>query len=67
VHAGDAVADGQDRADLGQVRAALVEPLDAALEDAGDLVGLDLHLFSSVLSRRLWPLLGVGGPGGTAP
>jgi hypothetical protein len=44
VHAGDPVADGQDRADLGQVGAALVEPLDTALEDAGDLVGLDLHL-----------------------
>src|SRR5262249_38302438 len=44
VDAGDAVADRQHGADLGQVRAAGVEPLDAALEDGGDLVGLDLHV-----------------------
>ncbi len=33
VDAGDAVGNGQDGADLGQVRAAGVEALDAALED----------------------------------
>ena len=36
-------ADREHGADLGQVGAAGVEALDAALEDAGDLVGLDLH------------------------
>ena len=36
-------ADRQDGADLGQLGRAGVEALDAALEDAGDLVGLDLH------------------------
>ena len=44
VHAGDAVGHGEDGADLGQVGLALVEALDAALEDAGDLVWLDLHV-----------------------
>ena len=44
VHAGDAVGDGQHGADLGEVGAAGVEALDAALEDVGDLVGLDLHV-----------------------
>ena len=43
VDARDAVADGQDGADLGEVGLAVVEALDAALEDGGDLVGLDLH------------------------
>ena len=43
VDARDAVADGEDGADLGQLGRPLVEPLDAALEDGGDLVGLDLH------------------------
>ena len=40
---------GQHGADLGQVGAAVVEPLDAALEDAGDLVWLDLHWVSVLL------------------
>ena len=44
VDAGDAVADRQDGADLGQVRLARIEVLDAGLEDGSDLVGLDLHL-----------------------
>ena len=43
VDAGDAVGHGEDGADLGQVGLALVEPFDAALEDARDLVWLDLH------------------------
>ena len=43
VDARDAVGDRQHGADLGELGAAGVEPLDAALEDAGDLVGLDLH------------------------
>jgi hypothetical protein len=43
VYARDAVGDRQDRADLGEVGAAVLEPLDALLEDAGDLVWLDLH------------------------
>ncbi len=43
VDAGDAVADREDGADLGQVRLAGVQVLDAGLQDAGDLVGLDLH------------------------
>ncbi len=43
VDARDAVAHGEDRADLGQLGRSLVEPLDAALEDARDLVWLDLH------------------------
>ena len=43
VDARDAVGHRQDGADLGQLGRAGVEALDAALEDAGDLVGLDLH------------------------
>ena len=43
VDARDAVADRQHGADLGQLGGLVVEPLDAALEDGGDLVGLDLH------------------------
>src|SRR6185436_1113691 len=43
VDARDAVGDRQDRADLGEVRLARVEALDAALEDGRDLVRLDLH------------------------
>ena len=43
VHAGDAVRDGEDGADLGEVRAALLDALDPLLEDGGDLVGLDLQ------------------------
>ncbi len=43
VHAGDAVRDREDRADLGELGLAGVEAFDAALEDGGDLVGLDLH------------------------
>ena len=43
VDARDAVGDRQDGADLGQLGLAGVEALDAALEDGGDLVGLDLH------------------------
>ena len=50
VDAGDAVGHGEDGADLGQVGLALVEALDAALEDAGDLVWLDLHV-GSLLGR----------------
>ena len=42
VDARDAVGDREDGADLGEVRLALVEALDAALEDGGDLVWLDL-------------------------
>jgi hypothetical protein len=43
VDARDAVGYREHRADLGQVRAAVLEPLDAVLEDARDLVWLDLH------------------------
>ena len=43
VDARDAVRDRQHGADLGQLGLAGVEALDAALEDGGDLVGLDLH------------------------
>ena len=53
VDAGDAVGHGEDGADLGQVGLALVEALDAALEDAGDLVWLDLH--EGRLLRWPWP------------
>ena len=44
VEARDAVRDGQDGAHLGEVGAAVLEAFDAALEDAGDLVWLDLHV-----------------------
>ena len=50
VDARDAVADREDGADLGQVRAALFEALDPLLEDARDLVWLDLHVSHSVSS-----------------
>jgi hypothetical protein len=43
VDARDAVGDGEDRAHLGEVGLTLLEALDAALEDGGDLVGLDLQ------------------------
>ncbi len=57
VDARDAVGDRQDRADLGQVGAAVLEPLDALLEDAGDLVWLDLHCRRLLRGlRRPWPL-----------
>ena len=52
VQAGDAVADGQDGADLGQLGLAFLEAFDAALEDGGDLVGLDLHSEKSLGVRR---------------
>jgi hypothetical protein len=45
VDAGDAVADGDDRADLGEVRLD-VELLDPLLEDRGDLFGAQLHVSS---------------------
>ena len=44
VQARDAVGHRQHGADLGQLGAAAVESLDAALEDACDLVGIDLHV-----------------------
>ncbi len=43
VDARDAVGHGEHRAHLGEVGPAVLEPLDAVLEDAGDLVWLDLH------------------------
>ena len=43
VQARDAVGHREDRADLGQVGAAVFHALDALLEDARDLVWLDLH------------------------
>ena len=46
VQARDAVGDRQHGADLRQLGASAVESLDAALEDAGDLVGIDLHVVS---------------------
>jgi hypothetical protein len=52
VHARDAVRDGEDRAHLGQVGAAVLETLDAVLEDAGDLVWLDLHESLLIMSGR---------------
>ena len=55
VDARDAVRHGQHRAHLGEVGAAVLEALDAALEDAGDLVWLDLHV--SVSLGRLRHLL----------
>jgi len=42
------VGDGVEGADLGQVGLALVEALDAALEDGRDLVRLDLHEWLSL-------------------
>ena len=48
VDARDAVRHGQDGAHLGEVGAAVLEALDAALEDAGDLVWLDLHVSVSL-------------------
>ena len=53
VDAGDAVGHREDGADLGEVGLALVEPLDAALEDGGDLVWLDLHLCPCDLFAKL--------------
>ena len=47
VYARDAVGHRQHGADLGQLGAAGVEALDAALEDGGDLVGVDLHVLCS--------------------
>jgi hypothetical protein len=44
VDAGDAIRDGQHGADLGQLGTSAVEAFDAALEDARDLVGIDLHV-----------------------
>ena len=44
--------DRQDGADLGQVGLAVVEALDAALEDGGDLVGLDLHVCQCLRKLR---------------
>ena len=44
VQARDAVGHRQHGADLGQLGPAGVESLDAALEDAGDLIWIDLHL-----------------------
>jgi len=44
VDARDAVRDGQHGTDLGQLGAPVAEALDAALEDACDLVGIDLHV-----------------------
>ena len=55
VDAADAVGDRQDGADLGQVRLRAVEALDPALEDRGDLIGLDLHLFVSPLGAASTP------------
>ena len=52
VDAGDAVADREHGAHLGQVGSVHVEPLDAALEDGGDFVGLDLHVVSGSLASR---------------
>ncbi len=46
VQARDAVGHRQDGADLGQLGGAAVEPLDAALQNARDLVGVDLHVVS---------------------
>jgi hypothetical protein len=51
VDARDAVGHRQHGADLGQLGGAGVEALDAALEDAGDLVGLDLHYEDCSLIR----------------
>src|SRR5262249_25538510 len=44
VDAGDAVGHGEHGADLGEVRLAGFQALDARLQDGGDLVGLDLHV-----------------------
>ena len=52
VDARDAVRHGQHGAHLGEVGAAVVEALDAALEDAGDLVWLDLHVEISLSGLR---------------
>jgi hypothetical protein len=46
VDARDAVGHRENGADLGKVRAAVVDALDALLEDARDLVWLDLHSLS---------------------
>ena len=68
VDARDAVGDRQHGADLGQVRLVGVEPLDAALEDGGDLVWLDLHGAGSWLlgegSRRRGRSAGAAARGG---
>jgi len=52
VDARDAVRHGQHRADLGEVGAAVLEALDATLEDAGDLIWLDLHCVVSLSRLR---------------
>src|SRR5215204_2084221 len=54
VDAGDAVGHGEDGAHLREVGLPLVEPLDAALEDGGDLVWLDLHLCPCHLFAELF-------------
>src|SRR6202035_4513094 len=51
----DAVGDGEHGADLGQLGLPGVEPLDAALQNAGYLVGIDLH--GGLLNRSLGDLL----------
>ena len=55
VDARDAVGHGQHGAHLGQVGPAVLDPLDTALEDARDLVRLDLHLVSLRGFRDLFP------------
>jgi hypothetical protein len=62
VHAADAVGDRQDRPHFGEVRRAFLEPLDAAFEDAGDLVWLDLH-WAQVLLTGTGLRVGLRGPG----
>jgi hypothetical protein len=43
VQAGDAVGHREDRPDLGEVGGVGIEALDAALEDGGDLVRINVH------------------------
>jgi hypothetical protein len=62
VDASDAVGDRQHGADLGERRRCRVEALDAALEDAGDFVWVDLHVRLRLLASR--SLSGKGKLGG---
>ncbi len=49
VDAGDPVADLEDRAHLGEVGGIDVQALDSLAQNRGYFVGLDLHLFTSLL------------------
>src|ERR1019366_3285533 len=60
VQACDAVGHGQHRADLGQLGRSAVESLDATLQNACDLVGIDLHVPMKLLGQRACAAAPVG-------